>query len=79
MITNEFDVKAHCDDDLYQNYIKIFLINSEEKISKMGFDMNQKPYQNTSNIVDIVGSMKTILLIALRLNKFQFDSKMNQA
>ena len=36
-------------------------------------------YKKTSNIVDIVGSMKIVILIALHLNKFQFDSKVNQA
>ena len=45
MISNESSAKAHFGDDLYQNYIKTFLINSKEKIFKIGFDKNWKTYE----------------------------------
>ena len=77
--SNESDAKGHFGDDSYQNYIKIFLFYSKEEISKRGFGKNREICRKTSNIVDIVGSMIINLSIALHLNKFQFDSKMNQA
>ena len=58
---------------------KYFQSIAKKKISKMGFGKNRKTYQKSTNIVNIVGSMKTVLSIALHLNKFQFDSKLNQA
>ena len=37
MIPNESDAKAYFGDDLYQNYIKTFLINIKEENIKDGF------------------------------------------
>ena len=36
MIPNELDAKAYFSDDLYQSYIKIFLINSKEENNEKG-------------------------------------------
>ena len=58
---------------------KHFQSIAKKKISKIVFDKNQKTYRKTSNVVNIVGSMIINLSIALHWNKFQFDSKMNQA
>ena len=59
--------------------LKHFQSITKKKIIKMSFGKNQKTYHKTSNIVNIVGSMIINLLIALHLNKFQFNSKTNQA
>ena len=36
MLTNESDVKAYFGDNLYKNYIKIFLINRKEENNEDG-------------------------------------------
>ena len=77
MIPNEMDAKAHFSDDSFQSYIKTFLINSKEENIKDGFWQEPENNCKTSNIDDIVGSMIINLSIALHLNKFEFDSKMN--
>ena len=55
MITDESDAKAHFSDNLYLNYIKIFLINKKEENNEYGFW--QQLENKTSDIVNIVGSM----------------------
>ena len=56
-----------------------FLSITKKKVINMSFGKNWKTYHKTSNIVDFIGSIKMIHLIAIHLNKFKFDSKIKQA
>ena len=45
MITNDSDANAHLSDEVYKNYMKIFLINSNKENNEDGF------WQETENIL----------------------------
>ena len=79
MSTKASDAKTYFSDDSYKNYVKTFLITNKEKNMKIDFGKNWRTCHKTSHIINIVGSMIIVLSIALYLNKFQFESKLNHA